>query len=215
MDTRTYSYIISWKKWNGKTLFATILASWYEEIYSNYTIKDAKNERFISYIQNWDDIFSLQNRRSKKGVLIIDEAQKRLNRRDSMTTKNKDMGWLLVLTRKANLDLFIIPQKFKRLDEQIVEQVDYRYKLLQSNKYFNNYGKVEIDLKFEVYEQLDSDDSVHPIWNIIRIEEEITRALTCLKELGLSYDTNDSVIMSYKKKVKSEKVENKNLIEWL
>lgn len=197
---RTTNYIV-WKKWSWKSLFATLLTVFYDEIFINYTIRWHENFKYVD-IANFD-FSKIQNRDiSIIWAWFIDEAGNELSWRDSMTIKNKKITKINNLTRKYNIDIYYIAQRFNDIDIKIRTQFDYVFRpYMRYDKLKNiNILKVEINkvtTKYDIVEER--------LIKILRIEEPFQ----LLDKIWIWYDTNEIIWETEdNKEAKSQELDN-------
>lgn len=205
-------YLVEWSMWTGKSLLISVLSVDYAYVYANF-----KLESKVSSVQKMiyrDDIFALASRRDKKKwMLIIDEWQKYLNRRRSMSKENKEMWDLTVLSRKANLDIYIIVQNWHRLDEQLTWFVDYKITMLNAHEYINSYWYKDVDVSYCVQKKSFDVNRKQFERVYVDIEKVTEQCVYIMNKLWVKYDTFDSVELKKRIIVKenNKKDENVNL----
>lgn len=103
--------------WSWKSFMASLLGSFYQEIYSNIKIeyfwKQISND-----IRSIDDISKISFS-EKKGCIILDEAWVNMNSRRFMTDENMRYWELAMLWRKLNKDIYIIAQMDYTVDKSV------------------------------------------------------------------------------------------------
>lgn len=109
------TFIIHWKMWAWKTLLSIAMSTdYYKRVYSNFSI-----------FQNWKLLNKTVNAYSEienirfsytPWILIIDEAWINANSKDWRTWDSRILQELLFLTRKKNLTLIWIAQRYESID---------------------------------------------------------------------------------------------------
>ena len=147
-------FFVDWLMGRWKTLFTLLICvADYDIIYTNIKIKKTPYWKKIIEIKYFEEIeeLSFRENKSKKWALIIDEAQKLLNRRLSNTKTNRIVNNFSVLSRKANLDMFLIPQVAWRVDSQLLELSSNKINMKQKERYINKFWFWDIALNYEVF----------------------------------------------------------------
>lgn len=184
--------------WSGKSFFATFLASFYREIFSNLDItrmgilvsnrmKDLKDAKKI-----W---FS-----NVKWCILIEEAWVNINSRKWQSEENMEFSALGMLWRKKNKDIIVIAQLARTVDINIRELCKYRFDMRSF--------RVGSWIMFEV--------TIYDRWGNIMWSKEID-LVRWANMTGFSYNTlEESIITNKKEKNKKEKIENEYAFkEWL
>lgn len=209
-------FFVDWLMGRWKTLFTLLLCvADYDIIYTNIKIKKIpfwKKYIPINYFEEIEEL-SFRENKNKKAVLIIDEAQKLLNRRLSMWKANKIVNNFAVLSRKANLDIFLIPQVTWRVDQQLLELSSNKISMKHKERYINNFGFWDIALNYEVFEKYFNEET-GKIWrNITTLETETRDTIFILKKIWLEYDTNDIAEIKFRQQSVAKK-DNKKDENW-
>lgn len=111
--------------WQGKTFFATYLASQYRLIYSNVKMSKGvtsyQSDIVSHYVDVSNDIRTIQDIErisysDTKGVVVLDESGLNINSRQSSSSENMQYARLWMLGRKKNVDIIIIAQLERSVD---------------------------------------------------------------------------------------------------
>lgn len=109
------TFIIHWKMWSWKTLLSiAICTDYYKRVYANFSIFEhwqILNKIVSSYSEIENIRFSYT-----PWILIIDEAWINANSKDWRSLDSRILQELLFLTRKKNLTLIWIAQRYESID---------------------------------------------------------------------------------------------------
>ena len=136
--------------WQGKTFFATYLASQYKIIYSNVEIMKWVvdiNENLITNIKVNNDIKTILDvekieYNDTKGIVVLDESGLNINSRRSASEDNMEYARIGMLWRKKNVDILIIAQLEFSVDKYFRELSSYT---VEMKSYFDN-GKIMFEV---------------------------------------------------------------------
>lgn len=113
--------------WSGKSMLAMTLASIYQRIYWNLEIK--KNGFVVSnQVANVSEISRIPFNK-KKGVVILDESGLNINSRRSADDANLEFWKLAMLSRKKNVDIFVIAQLDYSVDKYLRDLSVYTFNM--------------------------------------------------------------------------------------
>ena len=209
-------FFVDWLMGRWKTLFTLLICvADYDIIYTNIKIKKTPYWKKIIEIKYFEEIeeLSFRENKSKKWALIIDEAQKLLNRRLSNTKTNRIVNNFSVLSRKANLDMFLIPQVAWRVDSQLLELSSNKINMKQKERYINKFWFWDIAVNYEVFEKSFNEETWKIIRNITTLETETRDTIFILKKIGLEYDTNDIAEIKLRPVLKNDKKDKNDEFE--
>lgn len=113
--------------WSGKSMFGMMVASLYPRIYGNLEIRrfwrivsnQCANIEEIERIPFWKE----------KGVCVIDEAGLNVNSRRSSDDANLAYGKLGMLSRKKNIDIFVIAQLDYSVDKYLRDLSSFTFNM--------------------------------------------------------------------------------------
>ena len=177
-----------------KTALSTIIAGIgikagdYKRIYTNYEIKWIPKNIFYKRLQGKTDLEELENlninaKIPPKGILILDEAGRNLSSRNYNSIINKMFSSFLMISRKANLDIIWIAQRFGSVDVNYRALVEY----LRKPKTRQKDGKTNISaILYKNKMELDDKLNLKPIKKI-----KIKDINKTFKDLWISYNTRD------------------------
>ena len=127
MIIRNKIILILGRPGEGKTYFATFLASFYPRIYSNIEITQNGN-KMTHYIKNLEDVNNIAFS-EEKGVVLLDEGGININARNSQSSENKEFGQLAMLGRKKNVDIIVCAQLGRMIDVYFRELANYIFEM--------------------------------------------------------------------------------------
>lgn len=147
---------------SGKSMMACVLWSLYRRIYSNMDIS-----RFSGLVSN--RIHSVRDMErikfsTNKGVLILDESGINANSRRSSSDDNLEYGKIAMLSRKKNIDIFVIAQLDYSADKYLRDLSEITFHM---NSYFwegglmfsamvkNRFGQIMGEKNFEMLRYLE------------------------------------------------------------
>ncbi len=201
---------IVWKPWAGKTALSTILIwiwvkSWdYKRVYTNYEIKwIPKNVKYTKL--KWKtDLDELENldinaKIPPKGILVLDEAGRNLSSRNYNSIINKMFSSFLMISRKANLDIIWIAQRFGSVDVNYRALVEYMWKpKIWQKDWKTNINAILYKNKMELDDKL----NLKPIKKI-----KIKDISKTFRDIWVKYNTRDVANLEdlFQKKVEIKK----------
>jgi len=177
-----------------KTALSTIIAgiwinSWdYKRIYSNYEIKWIPKNIQYTKLKGKEDLDKLENldinkKIPPKWLLILDEAGRNLSSRNYNSIINKMFSSFLMISRKANLDIIWIAQRFGSVDVNYRALVEYMWKpKVWGKDWKTNLSAILYKNKMELDDKL----NLKPIKKI-KVNDIGLR----FSELWISYNTRD------------------------
>ena len=132
------------KPGQGKTFFATFLASLHKRVYSNYPIT-LRGRRVGSYLKKVSDLERIPFSEIK-GCVTLDELGKNANARRSSSDNNLAFADLGMLGRKKNVNVVGIAQLSRMADVYFRELAEVSFEMRSWRK-----TKDELMFEFDVY----------------------------------------------------------------
>lgn len=184
LDNNVFSII--WERWAWKTQLACILASDYQEIFSNFELK-IKWKKINKYnwnlkFEDWKPfLWKIELKKSnQKKIIIQDEAGINYNSKKSQTKENMSFSEFVIVSRKYNFDIIFITTQDYSINKDFRYETNFRFNCSKKFDEDGNFYTLVEKLKLNRY-----------TWKIELIDEYKMYWIILLKKLGISYDTTD------------------------
>lgn len=181
-----YVFSIIWERWAWKTQLASILASDYWVVYSNFQLKIENTKVYkydwtLNFREDGPYLWNIKLEKSdNKEIILVDEAGVNYNSKKSQSKENMDFSEFVIVSRKFNKDLVFITTQDYSINKDFRFETNFRFNCIKKFDEENNFYTLVEKLKLNRNK-----------WNIELIDDYKMYWLALMELKGIEYDTTD------------------------